>query len=157
MDYYNVDRILAEEEKLKVKLPCSVQTFGFYINPSLSIIKKDTKAELPFFLVKFLILNGFCTLLENPLDPIRDDLEAQASLVDLGNRHFFLVNKFMSEPLRLSEFFYERVGSFMSLLLKEGFTEDDVTKMSYEEKKLIVSSRKSFKEFQDFFQSPNSI
>lgn len=157
MDYYSIDRILAEEEKLKVKLPYNVETFGFYINPSLSMIRKDTSTELPFFLVKFLILNGYCMLTEKPLDLVRDDLEAQASLVDLKNRHFFLVNKFLSDPLELSEFFYERVGSFTSLLLKDGFTEDDVARMSYEEKKLIMSSRKTFKAFQDFFQSSDHI
>jgi GINS complex subunit 3 len=156
MDYYNIDRILAEEEKLKVKLPHNIETFGFYINPSLSAIRKDTKAELPLFLVKFLIQNGFCTLAENPLDLVRDDLEAQASLVDLRNRHFFLVNRLLSEPSKLAEFFYERIGSFTSLLLKDGFTEDDVARMSYEEKKLITNSRKSFKEFQDFLQGSDS-
>lgn len=153
MDYYDIDRIMAEEEKLKVKLPYSVEAFGFYISPSLGAIRKSTKAELPFFLVKLLILNGFCTLAENPMDLVKDDLEAQASLVDLGGRHFFLVNRFLSDSQKLAEFFYERIGSFAGLLLKDGFTEEDVARMSYEEKRLVVNSRRSFREFQSFSQA----
>lgn len=153
MDYYSIDRILDEEEKIKVKLPYNIETFGFYISPSLGMIRKGTKAELPFFLVKLLVQNGFCTLTETPLTLVEDDLEAQASLVDLRGKHFFLVNRFLSSPQRLSRFFYERIGSFTSLLLKDGFTEDDVAKMSYEEKKLVVSSRRSFREFQSFSQA----
>lgn len=153
MDYYSIDRILDEEEKLKVKLSYNIETFGFYISPSLSIIRKGTKAELPFFLVKLLVMNGFCTLTETPLNLVKDDLEAQASLVDLKGRHFFLVNRFLSDPHKLSGFFYERIGSFTGLLLKDGFTEDDVAKMSYEEKRLVVSSRRSFREFQSFSQA----
>ena len=151
MDYYKLDRILEEEEKIKVKFPCEIENFGIYINPSLTNIKQDVKADIPLFLIKFLIQNEFCTVLEDPYTSIKNDLEAEASIVDLKNRYFYGICKHLIDHEVLSKTFYERMGSYIGLLLKKDFTEDDVMRMSAEEKQLIIISRQEFQRFQDFY------
>lgn len=156
MDYFSVDKILAEEEKLKVKFAFNVENFGFYINPSLKDIKINTRADLPFFLVKLLLQNQFCQLVENPMQTLKNDLDAKASIVDLKNRYFYSLNKFFNDESYLTDIFYERIGSFVSLMVKSDFNEEDLSKMSSEEKKIMIVARKKFNEFQNFYFTKNS-
>jgi len=150
MDYYKVENILEEEEKVKVAFSYDIDTFGFYINPSLNTIRKNVKADLPLFLIKFIIQNDFCSIVENPFQALKHDLEAEASHVNLKNRHFFSVSKHLADRNKLSELFFERIGSYIGYVLKTDFTEDDVSKLSFGEKRLIIKARKSFRKFQDF-------
>lgn len=153
MDYYKLEKILEEEEKIKVKFPCEIENFGMFINPSLANIKKEVKVDLSLYLIKFLIQNEFCSVLENPFQKLKNDLEADSSIVDLKNKYFYGVCKNLINKKILSGIFYERVGSFIGLMLKKDFTEDDVMKMSAEEKKILMSSRQEFKRFQDFYNN----
>ena len=151
MNYYDLDKILAEEEKLKVKFSHNIENFGFYINPSLQDIKLNTRADLPFFLIKLLLQNQFCTLLENPVLKLKHDLDATSSIVNLKRKYFYSLNKFFNDKSYLSDIFYERIGSFVPLLIKNDFNEDDLEVMSSEERRIIISARKKFKEFQSFY------
>lgn len=151
MDYYSVDAILAEEDKLKVKLPKDVNNFAFYHGPGQEILKKDTKVDLPFFLIKFLIQNEYCTIIEHPVDAIKNDLDACSHIVNLKNKHFYEVGRFITDRKYLAQVFFERIGSFINILPKEDFSEDDLCNLSYEEKKIILKSRKQYSEFQNFY------
>ncbi|KAM0679610.1 DNA replication protein [Glugoides intestinalis] len=151
MDYYNIDLILAQEEKIMVKLPRDVENFGFYLSPEHLTIKKDTNVELPFFLVKFLLQHEYCNITAHPVENRKNDLDANASLVNLNNEHFYGLGKFLFDQEYLSKIFLERIGAFMTFLPKEDFSQDDLTKQSYEERKLILRARKVFVEFQNFY------
>jgi hypothetical protein len=150
MNYYDIDNIIAQEEKLKVKFPYNIKNFGFYINPNTSDIKMDTHVDLPYFLVKFLLENDYCSLVENPLNLIKNELDAAPRKIDLKNRNFYNLNKFINDKVYLSDIFYQRMGSYASLMEKQSFNEDDMAIMSYEEKKIMLSSEKTFKLFKQF-------
>lgn len=151
MEYYNIDSILAQEEKIMVKLPRDIENFGFYLSPEHATIKKDTKVELPFFLVKFLLKHEYCSIADHPVQNRKDDLDANASLVDLKNEHFYGLGKFLFDHDYLSKVFLERIGTFMTFLAKDDFSEDDLSELSYEERKLILKARKTFIKFQNFY------
>ncbi|ELA41016.1 uncharacterized protein VICG_01975 [Vittaforma corneae ATCC 50505] len=156
MDYYCIDSILAEEEKLKVKFSHEVENFGFYLGPTHSSIKRDAKVDLPFFLIKFLLLNEYCCVVEHPLKTMKHDLDAGAVLVDLKNRYFYTVNMHIYDRKYLFHTFFERIGSLITLLPKGDFSEDDVAKLSSEEKKIIVCSRRVFVEFENYYSKKGS-
>lgn len=150
MDYYCIDSILAEEEKLKVKFASEIDNFGFYLSPAHQSIKKDTKVDLPLFLIKFLLLNEHCSVVEHPLKAVKHDLDAGAALVDLKNRYFYGVNVLIYDRRYLFHVFFERIGSLVTLLPKDDFGEDDVARLSSEEKRIAVRSRRVFAEFENF-------
>lgn len=150
MDYYSLDSILEDEEKLEVLFPYDIDTFGMYINPSLTTIRKNVKADVPIFLIKFLLQNEFCTICRNPYEILKNDLEADSSYVNLKNKHFFLTARHIADKKKLVEFFYERIGCFIGLILKSDFCEDDLLKLSFGERKLLIKARKSFRKFEDF-------
>jgi len=151
MEYYNIDSILAEEEKLKVKFLHDIDNFGFYISPTHSVIKRETKVDLPFFLVKFLVMNDYCHVVEHPLKAVKFDLDAGAGIVDFRSKYFYSLNMFIYDRKYLSSIFFERIGTFVPILLKEDFNEDDVSKLSSEERKIILSSRRNYVKFEDFY------
>lgn len=160
MNYYKIDRILAEEEKISVKFEKDIENFGFYAGPLQSNVKADTKVDMPLFLVKFLIQNEHCFLVDHPLTKksstlLRNDLEANSSIVDLKNRHFYFVNRNIGEKDFLNRIFFERIGTHIILITKEDFNEDDMSKLSYEEKRIIADSRKKFLEFEEFYFNTN--
>lgn len=151
MDYYNIDSILAHEEKIKVKFPHQIRNFGFYINPTLSAIRSGTHVDVPYFLVDFLLRNEHCVLVDSRVDRLKDDLDAEAGIVDLSDTHFFMLDRNYADCSYLVNIFYERVGAGAKLIVKEDFSEGDLTVMSHCEKKLFIESRRCFKMFQDFF------
>lgn len=152
MEYYNVESILAEEEKLNVKFAHDIQNFGFYISPTLNTIKKDTKVDLPFFLVKFLILNEYCHIVEHPVKSVKFELDACSAIVDLKCRHFYSIGMFIYDRRYLCSVFFERIGSFVPILLKGEFSEDDVSRLSSEERRMIISARKCYVQFEEFYK-----
>lgn len=151
MDYYSVDSILADEEKVKVRFEYQIDNFGFYINTSLGVLRANTKADLPFFLISFLLKNEHCTLVESHVGALKNDLDADAAMVDLKDIHFFILNSHFEDTAYLLDVFYERISSFVKTIVKEDFCESDLSLMSCDEKRYLVACRKNFKRFQDFY------
>lgn len=151
MEYYSVDSIMADEEKIKVKFPCQIRNFGFYINPTLGAIRGGTRVDVPYFLVAFLLRNEHCVLVDPRVDRLKDDLDAEAGIVDLSGTHFFMLDRHYADRGYLAGIFYERMGAGARLIVKEDFSEDDLALTSHCERRLLIESRRRFKTFQDFF------
>lgn len=151
MNYYNIDSILAEEEKVKVKFPHQIRHFGFYIGPGVSTIRSDTKIDLPFFLVSFLLKNEHCTIEASRYLQFKDDFAAEASIVNLRDTHFFILESNFENSTEILNIFYERLAACIKLIIKDDFTEEDTVLMSYEERQYTIYCRKWFKMFQDFY------
>ncbi|KAI5176346.1 hypothetical protein PAEPH01_2278 [Pancytospora epiphaga] len=156
MDYYSVDSILAAEEKIQVTFRHQIDNFGFYISPSLQSIRANIRADLPFFLVAFLLRNGHCKLATSQLLEIKDDLDADASIVDLSNSHFFVLNSYYENTRYLASVLFERLSIHAALIVKEDFSENDLLIMDYSERAYLIKSRENFKMFQDFFLGASS-
>lgn len=156
MDYYSIDSILAEEEKLKVKFSVDVENFGFYLSPSHTLIKKEIKVDFPFFLIKFLLINEYCTIVEHPLKHIKFDLDACAGIVDLKNKYFYVINRMTYDKKYIFQIFFERISTFIPLLSKSDFGEEDVSKLSSEEKKIVILARKVFNDFENYYFNKNN-
>lgn len=151
MDYYHIDAILADEEKLKVKFKCKIDSFGICSGQNSPIINPGKAIELPFFLISFLLINEHCELINSPLEQLKDELDAHSPIVDMNNSHFYHTNKNLENYKYLANIFYERIGDFIKYLSKEDFSEEDISKLSYVERKYLMKSRKIFKMFQDFY------
>lgn len=151
MDYYDIDAILADEEKLKVKFNYKIDCFGMFGGQSSQIINPGKAIELPFFLISFLLINEHCELVNSPLEQLKDDLDAHSPIVDLNNSHFYHTSKNPENYKYLGNIFYERIGDFIKYLNKEDFSEEDISKLSYVERKYLIGSRKMYKMFQDFY------
>lgn len=155
MQYYDVDDILLHESTIKVEFKCRIRNFGFLLSqPRSSIIPENRSVEAPYFLVGFLLRNGYCLLSSELLDDaLLNDIRAKASIVDLRSicPYFFLLcSMIMDESKTLSEFFYERLNEHSALLLKETLSEDDMWRMDVMEKSLIVGSRRMLQGFRKF-------
>lgn len=151
MDYYSADEILATEEKLQVKFDYTIEGFGFYINSVIGDIKPNTRVALPYFLVAFLLEHGHCSLLGSHLARIRDDLDADATLVDLGNTHFMALSSYIEDHNILIPVLYERISKFARSIVKEDFSEDDLAILCHSEKAYMRESRKMYREFQAYY------
>lgn len=151
MDYYSIDSILANEEKLKVKFAHQIDGFGFYINSSLRAIRAGTVAELPFYLIGFLLKNEHCRLVESRLALCKDDLDAAPAIVDLSDSHFFRLGSYFEDTAYLTDIFYERVSEHARLIVRDNFSENDLSLLSHCERRFLLECRKSFKRFQDFY------
>jgi len=151
MDYYSVDSILADEERIKVKFEHQIDNFGFYINTSLSAIRENTKIDLPFFLLSFLLRNEHCTLVRSQVGALKDDLDADPTIVCLKDTHFFVLNSRFEDPAYLLDVFYERIGTFARTIVKDDFCENDLSLMSYSEGEYLIGCQRNFKRFQDFY------
>lgn len=151
MDYYNVDTILADEEKLNVKFDHTIKNFGFYISPSTLDIKKGFKVDLPCFLIKFLLKNDHCSVESCLYFDLENDFAAAASIVNLRDTHFFLVESQFIDTEIILNIFFERLGDFLKYIIKEDFSENDMSLLSYEERKYVIICRKWFKYFENFY------
>ncbi|KAL6121594.1 hypothetical protein NUSPORA_01460 [Nucleospora cyclopteri] len=160
MNYYNIDSILEDEEYVKI-------TFNDFIRGSklFKSAKSGQKIDLPLFAVKFLLQNDHCKMAEEFDEKLKNDLEADSSIVDLKKTHFYTYSNFLlfninefnmevfSEEIPknlLDRLFLERMGSFTKILVKEDFSEDDVSHMSYEERRIAVEGRKKYQLFNKY-------
>ena len=89
MDYYDPAKILEDEEKIHVQFNHVIENFGFYLNSSTTTISKGVDVKMPLFLVKFLIQNEYCSVMDTTYSKIKYDLEADSSIVDLNQKHFY--------------------------------------------------------------------
>jgi GINS complex subunit 3 len=154
MNYYDIDDILMQESRLKVRFNHRIRNFGFSPSEKGSHIPAGKKAEVPYFLVSFLLRNGHCTLAEELIDDtLLNDLKAKSSLVDLGSlcKYFFYLYSELLPEAGLEAFFLERMSDHSALVLKETFSENDAWRLDAVERKLIVKSRKTLQMFRRFF------
>lgn len=154
MDYYDVDDILLRETRVRVAFRHKIHNFGFLASQSTSVVPENRKVEVPYFLVEFLLRNDHCRLCDDALnDGLLNSMRAKASIVDLRAvcPHFFLLYSRIADRKMLAGFFYERMGDFCRLLLKEAFSEDDVCRLDAGERRLVVESRRQLQRFRMFF------
>ncbi len=154
MDYYDIHSILIDEEKVNVKFKHTIYNFGFYIGPRISNIKKNKKVDLPYFLVGFLIQNEHCEITSRYTE-LKNDLAAEPSIVNLRDTHFFMIESRFFDPDILLSIFFERLGVYLKNVMKYEFCENDTQMLSYEERKYVITCRKWFKAFEDFYFHKN--
>ncbi|KAG5858995.1 hypothetical protein KMI_09g14220 [Encephalitozoon hellem] len=158
MEYYSLDDILLDEQRIPVIFKHRIQNFGF-LGSRAKVVPENKKVDAPYFLVGFLLRNGHCELdKEFPDEALLYDIRAKPSAVDLRSvcpYFFYLYSILLREKVFLPEFFYERVGDYSSLVLKREFSEDDVWKLDMIERGLIVCSRRMFQRFYSFFVTGN--
>uniref|UniRef100_A0A7S0RJI9 DNA replication complex GINS protein PSF3 n=1 Tax=Pyramimonas obovata TaxID=1411642 RepID=A0A7S0RJI9_9CHLO len=89
-DYFDLDAILAEEEKVSVHFNVGCTSLGRALDPSCDDddLKSGSEVELPFWLVKDLASRGM-VLLKLPKyfgQRVNNDLQADARCVNLGEK-----------------------------------------------------------------------
>lgn len=160
MDYYDIDDILLHESRMKVEFKHRIFNFGFTASHPSGAIAENRKVDVPYFLIGFLLRNNHCEVCrDTPNTMLIHDMRANASIVDLRTvcpYFFYLYPVILNDRRSLAEFFYERVGEYSKLLLKETFSEDDVWRLDMTERKLIVESRRSFLLFRSFLITGSS-
>lgn len=155
MNYFSIDDILMNETKIKVKFKNKIDNFGFYISETTKGIPKDKSVELPYFLIKFLIENKHCELVDDLLPKdLQDDLKACPFLVNLNNfyQFFYLFLANFEEKKFAKQILTERLSKFSKLIIKENLDEDDIYFMDQTEKKIILKGRESFQTFNKYYQ-----
>ncbi|KAH9410617.1 hypothetical protein HK407_12g17480 [Ordospora pajunii] len=155
MVYYDVDDIMLSEQKIPVTFNHTVLNFGLLGSDTCRTIPAGKKVDAPYFLVGFLLRNGHCKMSrEFHSEKVVEDIRAKPSAVDLRSvcpYFFYLHSMLAGSHALLAEFFYERIGDYSPLILKDAFSEDDVWKLEMTERRLIVQARKTFQSFRVFF------
>lgn len=155
MNYFSIDDILMNETKIKIKFNNKINNFGFYISENTKEIKKDKNVELPYFLIKFLIENKHCEIVDDLLQKdLQNDLKACSSLVNLNNfyKYFYLFLSNFKEKNFVKNILIERLSKFSKMIIKENLDEDDIYFMDQTEKKIILKGRESFLTFNKYYQ-----
>lgn len=150
MDYYDVESILADEERLKVAFNHDVHNFGFFMSGTTERIPKDTPVSFPVYLIAFLYKNGHCKLVDSPTVEYKDDFDVEPAAVNLKNSYFFRMMVHFESTEWLANLFYSRISTYIRRATKENLTEDDINMLSMEERNCLVSSRKTFQEYQKY-------
>ncbi|ORD94054.1 hypothetical protein ECANGB1_1208 [Enterospora canceri] len=149
MAYYNIDNFMEDEQVASVVFSEDIMGTKLY-----KVVKKNKKTEMHIFAVRFLIENEFCKIHRSEEDigefsRLKNDLDAQADIVDLKNEIFYaFITAQKSDSENSSEFlsstFLKRMGRFAKLLVKENFGENEISHLSYEERKIIIQARKAY-------------
>lgn len=165
MNFYNIDDFLKDEQSYNVLFKEEILPTKLYKG-----VQPGKKIELPVFAIRFLLTNDHCELFKakkpseskNLFEKHRNDFYAQADIVNLHNEHFYSFITFYNNNVDqikneqdtnnafLLEIFLKRMGEFSKLMIKETFSEEDVAHLSYEEKNILVQSRKIFQAFKTY-------
>ncbi|KAM0671750.1 hypothetical protein CWI42_120800 [Ordospora colligata] len=155
MTYYDIDDIMLNEQKIPITFNHTVLNFGLLGSRACKTISAGKKVDAPYFLVGFLLRNGHCNLSsEFNNEKVMEDIRAKPSAVDLRSvcPYFFYLHSILADSnALLAEFFYERIGDYSPLILKDTFSEDDVWKLEMTERQLIIRARRIFQRFKIFF------
>lgn len=174
MNYLNIDDFLKDEQLFEVVFNEPIFQTKLYKG-----CEPGKKVELPVFACKFLLKYEHCELSQSKeksknktlLEKHKEDFIAQADIVDLNNNHFYsFINLYTENDASkidmavgdsneivedndhtfLVDIFLKRMGVFGKIMLIEEFSEEDVLHLSYEEKQIILNSRKIFQSFKDY-------
>jgi GINS complex subunit 3 len=89
-DYFNLDAILAEEERVQVRFAVGSTGLGRAIDPSCDDddLKTGSEVELPFWLLRDLAIRGFVSLQRPKFFSVKtkNDLDADSRCVNLGEK-----------------------------------------------------------------------
>ncbi|EOB12937.1 hypothetical protein NBO_304g0004 [Nosema bombycis CQ1] len=155
MDYYSIDEILTEETKLKVKFKHKINNFECYFSSDHDReIEADKKIELPYFLVKFLIENRHCEIVQDLITKeMVNELKAFPPSVDLNQiyNYFYRFLQNFNEKDFTKEMLKERLSKFSKMIIKENLNEDDIYFMDKSEKHVIQSGREAFLEYKKYY------
>jgi len=150
MEYYNVHAILVEEEKIKVSFPCEMESISHFIRHPRMPLPPETPVEVPYYLASFLLQNDRCTRIDFPVNLLRDDLMADAYIVDLHNTHFFALNGLMGDREFLAEIFFSRISVYANFIVNDSHVKEEGI-MSVCEKRWFNKAKSTYDEFKRFY------
>ncbi len=139
-DYFRIDRIMGDEEMITVSFVERLRGCRLYQK-----MNRDGKVSLPVFATKYLRENDLCDIIDDDLMQLKNDLEAESPIVNFRSSYFYNTN-FLIENSYLEKIFWERIGKFSKILLKEDFSMNVVNIMSAEERRLIIGARRKLQE-----------
>mmetsp|Transcript_344 Transcript_344/g.590 ORF Transcript_344/g.590 Transcript_344/m.590 type:complete len:197 (-) Transcript_344:655-1245(-) len=170
-DYFDLDAILAEEEKISVQFKVGCTGLGRALDPSCDDddLKAGSEVELPFWLVRDLSLRGIVSLKLPKYfgERVNNDLQADARCVNLGEkcRYYYEVGllilstthdpKLAELMMNTFEMRYQQL-LIHALSCRSGTKETDIVLrvLTVEELKVFESGRESKNNFQQWALNP---
>lgn len=156
MDYYSIDKILAEETKIKIKFKHKIHHFGFFVNDLYTDIKENLNVDIPLYISIFFLKNKHCVLCNDIIsENTKNDLQANSSLVNLNSisSFFYDLVSIFYEPEYVNSIFLYRICAFYTLIMKERLDEDDIFLMDSIEKKIVIAARINYLKYRKYFIS----
>lgn len=154
MDYYSVDKILADEVKIKIKIKSKIHHFGFFIDDLNNDINENLSVDIPLYISLFFLKNKHCILCNDILsEDFKNDLRSNSSIVNLTSvcSYFYNFVSIFYEQEYVNNIFFNRICKFYTLIMKEKLEEEDIFLMDNIEKNIIIRARINYLMYRMYF------